>query len=82
MFCADYLDICDPVLAFDRIMEEIDVGQYLKAEPYSRMGRPGLQSSQNAEDDLIRLYGQRIRELKRTGRPMQSQYPVYVPDGL
>ena len=41
VFCADYLDICDPVLAFDRIMEEIDVGQYLKAEPYSRMGRPG-----------------------------------------
>lgn len=41
VFCADYLDICDPVLAFDRIMEEIEVGQYLKAEPYHRTGRPG-----------------------------------------
>ena len=41
VFCADFLDICDPVLAFDRIMEEINVGQYLKPEPYNRMGRPG-----------------------------------------
>ena len=41
VFLADYLDICDPVLAFDKLMEEIKVEQYLKAEPYNRMGRPG-----------------------------------------
>ena len=41
VFCADLLDICDPVLAFDRIMEEIDVGKYLKPEQSSSTGRPG-----------------------------------------
>ena len=39
MFIADILDICDPVLTFDRIMEEIDVRKYLKERP--RTGRPG-----------------------------------------
>ena len=41
MFVADYLDICDPVLAFDRIMEEIEVRKYLRERPNGRMGRPG-----------------------------------------
>ena len=39
MFIADILDICDPVLTFDRIMEEIEIGKYLKERP--RTGRPG-----------------------------------------
>ena len=41
MFILDILDICDPVLAFDKIMEEIAIGKYLKPEPYNKMGRPG-----------------------------------------
>ena len=41
MFVADFLDVCDPVLAFDRIMEEIEARKYLKERPYGRMGRPG-----------------------------------------
>lgn len=41
VFFADMLNICDPVLAFDRIMEEINVGQYLRERPYRGMGRPG-----------------------------------------
>ena len=41
LFLADYLDICDPVLAFDQIMEEIGMEQYLKPEPLYRYGRPG-----------------------------------------
>jgi len=30
LFITDVLDICDPVLAFDRIMEEIEIAKYLK----------------------------------------------------
>ena len=41
LFLADSLDICDPVLAFDQIMEEIGIEQYLKPEPLYRYGRPG-----------------------------------------
>lgn len=41
LFPADSLDICDPVLAFDQIMEEIGIEQYLRSEPLYRYGRPG-----------------------------------------
>ena len=37
---AEKLDICDPVLAFDGIMEEIGIEQYLKPIGYHPMGRP------------------------------------------
>ncbi|XBX03417.1 hypothetical protein QMP26_22975 [Enterocloster clostridioformis] len=30
VFLADSLDICDPVLVFDQIMEEIGIEQYLR----------------------------------------------------
>ncbi len=40
-FIADYLEICDPVLAFDEIMEEIGIERYLKPEGYKPFGRPG-----------------------------------------
>ena len=41
MFIADSLDICDPVLAFDEIMEEIGIERYLKPKRYNPLGRPG-----------------------------------------
>ena len=41
LFISDRLDICDPVLAFDKIMEEIEIEKYLKPEPLHKMGRPG-----------------------------------------
>ena len=41
VFIAESLEICDPVLAFDRIMEEIEIEQYLKPENRKRIGRPG-----------------------------------------
>ena len=41
MFVADFLDICDPVFAFDRLMEEAEVSKYLRSRPKGRMGRPG-----------------------------------------
>ena len=41
LFITDILDICDPVLAFDKVMEEIGIEKYLKPEPYVKTGRPG-----------------------------------------
>lgn len=41
VFFADMLNICDPVLAFDELMEEVDVKQYLPERPYGKNGRPG-----------------------------------------
>ncbi len=41
VFIAESLEICDPVLAFDKIMEEIGIEQYLKPEDGNRIGRPG-----------------------------------------
>ena len=35
----DYLDICDPVLTFDRFMEEIELEKYLKSIPKHYTGR-------------------------------------------
>ena len=39
LFVSDFLDICDPVLAFDRFMEEINLEKYLKNVPKHFTGR-------------------------------------------
>jgi transposase len=39
LFISDYLDICDPVLVFDRFMEEIDWEKYLRNVPAHVTGR-------------------------------------------
>jgi len=39
MLIHDYLDICDPVLTFDRFMEEIGLEKYLKKIPRHSTGR-------------------------------------------
>ena len=39
MLIQDYLDICDPVLTFDRFMGEIELEKYLKAIPQHYTGR-------------------------------------------
>ena len=39
LFIQDYLDICDPVLTFDRFMGEIDLEKYLKEIPKHEVGR-------------------------------------------
>lgn len=41
MFIEESLEICDPVSADDRFMEETEIKQYLKPEERSRFGRPG-----------------------------------------
>ena len=40
LFITDILDICDPVLTFDQIMEEIGIEQYLEPETFHWFGRP------------------------------------------
>ncbi len=35
------LNTSDPVLAFDELMEEVDVKRYLLERPYGKKGRPG-----------------------------------------
>ena len=39
MLISDFLDICDPVLTFDRFMEEIELEKYLKILPRHYTGR-------------------------------------------
>lgn len=39
LFISDYLDICDPVLVFDRFMEGIDLEKYLNKVPEHITGR-------------------------------------------
>jgi transposase len=39
IFISDYLDICDPVLVFERFMEEIDLEKYLNQIPAHVAGR-------------------------------------------
>ena len=39
IFISDFLDICDPVLAFDEFMEGIDLNKYLKNIPVHGTGR-------------------------------------------
>ena len=39
MFISDFLDICDPVLSFDKFMEGIDLSKYLKNIPVHDTGR-------------------------------------------
>jgi len=41
VFFADCLNICDPVIVFDKIMEEIGIERYLKPASYNKLGRPG-----------------------------------------
>ena len=40
MFISESLSISDPVLVFDRIMEEIEIKRYLKPSCKSYTGRP------------------------------------------
>ena len=36
VFFADMLNICDPVLAFDELMEEVNIKRYLRERPYGK----------------------------------------------
>ena len=52
---AEKLDICDPVLVFDGIMEEIAIWQYLKPEEYKPKGRLGYNRVNKLKTVLLGL---------------------------
>ena len=44
-FFADMYHSCEPVLAFDELMEEVNIKRYLPERPYGKKGQPGYQSA-------------------------------------
>ena len=52
----DYLDICDPVLTFDRFMEEMDLEKCLKGIPKYHTGRVRYNPVGMLKNSLIRIY--------------------------
>ena len=90
LFISDRLDICDPVLAFDKIMEEIEIEKYLKPEPLrfpAGIGRPVQSEPQNifkavisyiqtAEGiDLQHLY---LKKKKHTFVGVRGKYALFM----
>ncbi len=51
LFIIDFLDICDPVLTFDRITEEIGIEKYLHPEPFCKFKRSGAQQLFQTDHD-------------------------------
>lgn len=41
IFISDYLDICDPVFTFDKLIGRLDLSKYLKNVPEHKLGRIG-----------------------------------------
>ena len=92
LFLADSLDICDPVLAFDQIMEEIGIEQYLKPEPLYRYGRPGYNRVNMLKTILFGFMDTgyaSLRELEDRCRVnirymylMDYETPSYVPSDI
>ena len=77
----DYLDICDPVLTFDRFMEEIDLEKYLKSIPKTLYGKIKIQPGQHAENSIIRIYDKWLHFITRAGGSVQGKSSLYVPYG-
>lgn len=61
LFITDFLDICDPVLAFDKIMEEIEIKKYLRPEPAFKPGRPGYNRVNIATNEPVDSGGRDFR---------------------
>ena len=61
MLIQDYLDICEPVLTFDRFMGEIELEKYLKNIPQHYTGRlrydPVSMLKTATEKSRYRLFG-------------------------
>lgn len=54
LFITDFLDICDPVLAFDKIMEEIGIEKYRKPQPAFKPGRSGYNQIRESVQDIFK----------------------------
>ena len=55
LYISDFLDICDPVLVFNRFMEGINLEKYLKNVPKHITGRIRYNPA-NAESNFIRIH--------------------------
>lgn len=53
----DYLDICDPVLTFDRFMGEIELEKYLKNIPQHDTGRLRYDPVSMLKTSFVWIYG-------------------------
>ena len=71
---AEKLDICDPVLVFDGIMEEIAIWKYLRPEEYNPIGRPGYNRVNKLKTVLFGFMG-RILSTVRTHTWTQRRIP-------
>ncbi len=58
MLIQDYLDICDPVLTFDRFMGEIELEKYLKNIPQHDTGRLRYDPVSMLKDSFVWIYGE------------------------
>jgi hypothetical protein len=67
VYIADILDICDPVLTFDQIMEEIGIVPETRCQPMAS-GQAKVQSGQHVENGLVQLHGHRVRILEGNGK--------------
>ena len=58
LFISDILDICDPVLTFDKIMEEIGIAKYLKPARNRYTGRQGYNRVNMLKQSCLALWTQ------------------------
>lgn len=58
MLIQDYLDICDPVLTFDRFMGEIELEKYLKNIPQHYTGRLRYDPVSMLKTVFVWIYGE------------------------
>ena len=92
MFISEIINISDPVLVFDHIMEEIEITKYLKTATY-RVGRKGYNSvkwvwKKATEKSRYRLFAKITalfekmnNELKYKGVKIQTN-AEYTPEYL
>ena len=84
VFLTESLEICDPVLAFDEIMEEIGIERYLKPEGYKPLGRLGYSRVNMLKTILFGFMDIGYASMRDAGagRPLQGESAVHVLDGL
>lgn len=76
LFLSDFLNICDLVLTFDRLMGGIDLVKYLNCIPVYQTGR--IRYNLVNILSTLWIYDAGVYVTKRTGRQLQGQYSIYV----
>ena len=73
IFISDYLDICDPVLVFDRFMEEIDLEKYMKFPMFKKEA-----TDKKYRDDPFRTVNFKIDEDGILRCPAAKPFTSYI----